>query len=251
MPQNKRKSSPISRQNPHYQDCYFSGDDGLEESLHVFVAGNEVVNRCLGCQEFHIGETGFGTGLNLLSTVLALVDHPQPLVLNWWSVEKYPLTPEQIREYLTPFSDLAELLPEHSLWWADLLEPLDHKGWHHGSGHYGQITLQAHLWFGDVLEFLGHLPARMDAWILDGHSPAVNPDMWSPAVFAGLAAASHPQADPGSAGATTFATYTAAGLVKRGLREAGFTVIRRPGHGRKRHMIQGTYTGTKLNPGAS
>ena len=34
------------------------------------------------------------------------------------------------------------------------------------------------------------------------------------------------------------ATYTAAGFVRRGLEEAGFTVKRVPGFGRKRHMTR-------------
>mgnify|MGYP003408646976 FL=1 len=37
----------------------------------------------------------------------------------------------------------------------------------------------------------------------------------------------------------TFATYTAAGHVRRALAEAGFTVSRQPGFGRKRHMSVG------------
>ena len=37
----------------------------------------------------------------------------------------------------------------------------------------------------------------------------------------------------------TFATYTAAGHVRQSLAEAGFTVTRRPGFGRKRHMTTG------------
>jgi tRNA U34 5-methylaminomethyl-2-thiouridine-forming methyltransferase MnmC len=37
----------------------------------------------------------------------------------------------------------------------------------------------------------------------------------------------------------TFATYTAAGHVRRALADAGFSVDRRPGHGRKRHMAVG------------
>jgi tRNA U34 5-methylaminomethyl-2-thiouridine-forming methyltransferase MnmC len=40
--------------------------------------------------------------------------------------------------------------------------------------------------------------------------------------------------------AGTFATYTAAGHVRRALAEAGFIVERRAGHGRKRHMTTGT-----------
>jgi tRNA U34 5-methylaminomethyl-2-thiouridine-forming methyltransferase MnmC len=37
----------------------------------------------------------------------------------------------------------------------------------------------------------------------------------------------------------TFATYTAAGHVRRALAEAGFAVERCPGFGRKRHMTVG------------
>jgi tRNA U34 5-methylaminomethyl-2-thiouridine-forming methyltransferase MnmC len=37
----------------------------------------------------------------------------------------------------------------------------------------------------------------------------------------------------------TFATYTAAGHVRRALSEAGFDVQRVPGFGRKRHMSVG------------
>jgi len=40
----------------------------------------------------------------------------------------------------------------------------------------------------------------------------------------------------------TFATYTAAGFVRRGLAAAGFTVARAPGYGRKRHMTRGVLT---------
>ena len=40
----------------------------------------------------------------------------------------------------------------------------------------------------------------------------------------------------------TFATYTAAGHVRRALADAGFTVTRQPGFGRKRHMSTGVLT---------
>lgn len=36
----------------------------------------------------------------------------------------------------------------------------------------------------------------------------------------------------------TAATYTAAGFVRRGLEDAGFTVTRTAGYGRKRHMTR-------------
>jgi tRNA U34 5-methylaminomethyl-2-thiouridine-forming methyltransferase MnmC len=55
--------------------------------------------------------------------------------------------------------------------------------------------------------------------------------MWSPALLAEVAA----HTAPGG----SFATYTAAGHVRAALQQAGFTVERRPGFGRKRHMTAG------------
>jgi tRNA U34 5-methylaminomethyl-2-thiouridine-forming methyltransferase MnmC len=43
----------------------------------------------------------------------------------------------------------------------------------------------------------------------------------------------------------SFATYTAAGHVRRALTEAGFTVVRQPGFGRKRHMTAGRLEGPR------
>jgi len=70
-----------------------------------------------------------------------------------------------------------------------------------------------------------------EAWFLDGFSPAKNPELWSDDLMAEVAA----HTAPGG----TFATYTAAGHVRRALEAAGFAVERRAGHGRKRHMTAG------------
>jgi two-component system cell cycle response regulator len=42
----------------------------------------------------------------------------------------------------------------------------------------------------------------------------------------------------------SFATYTAAGFVRRGLQAAGFQVERRAGYGHKRHMSRGRRAGS-------
>ena len=64
-------------------------------------------------------------------------------------------------------------------------------------------------------------------WLL----PAKNPELWEPDLMAQVAR----HTAPGG----TFATYTAAGHVRRALADAGFEVTRSPGFGRKRHMSQG------------
>ncbi len=76
---------------------------------------------------------------------------------------------------------------------------------------------------GDARETLLGWSGRADAWFLDGFSPAKNPELWAPDLLAEVARHSAPDG--------TFATYTAAGHVRRALSAAGFTVERRPGFG--------------------
>ncbi|MEM9737116.1 MAG: MnmC family methyltransferase, partial [Pseudomonadota bacterium] len=70
-----------------------------------------------------------------------------------------------------------------------------------------------------------------EAWFLDGFAPARNPELWEPDLLAEVARHTAPEG--------TFATYTAAGHVRRTLEAVGFAVERRPGFGRKRHMTAG------------
>ena len=52
-----------------FDDPYFSLADGLAETRHVFLAGNGLPARF--SDGFQIAETGFGTGLNLMATLIA------------------------------------------------------------------------------------------------------------------------------------------------------------------------------------
>jgi tRNA U34 5-methylaminomethyl-2-thiouridine-forming methyltransferase MnmC len=72
----------------------------------------------------------------------------------------------------------------------------------------------------------------VDAWYLDGFAPSRNPDMWSPTLLGRV----FDRTAPGG----TFATYAAAGWVRRNLQAAGFVVKRLAGHGSKREMLAGT-----------
>ena len=58
--------------------------------------------------------------------------------------------------------------------------------------------------------------------------------MWQPALFAQMARL--------STNSTTFATFTSAGVVKRGLQAAGFQVNKQTGFGKKREMLTGRFT---------
>ena len=51
-----------------FDDPYFSLQDGLAETRHVFLNGNGLPGRF--CDGFRVAELGFGTGLNLLATLI-------------------------------------------------------------------------------------------------------------------------------------------------------------------------------------
>jgi tRNA U34 5-methylaminomethyl-2-thiouridine-forming methyltransferase MnmC len=202
---------PVSRQ---FDDPYFSLAGGLEETRHVYLSGNALPGRFR--DGFHIAELGFGTGLNLLATVLS---HRGPGQVTYTSFEAFPMPAPDMARALQAFPELA-----------DIAEPLLRK-WAEGATvlHFPHLT--ARIILGDARATLPAWDGRADAWYLDGFSPAKNPELWSPDLMAEVAR----HTAPGG----TFATYTAAGHVRQALTEAGFNVTRQPGYGRKRHMTTG------------
>lgn len=206
-----------------FDDIYFSTQDGLAETQHTFLDGNDLPARWTGRKRFCVCETGFGTGLNMLAA-WALFEETakEGQYLDLVSIEKYPLSISEMRQALAPWNFGARL--------ERLLDnyPIRVRGFH-------RIDLSPRtsltLIFDDVLAALTQLDAQVDAWFLDGFAPAKNPEMWSDAVFAQMARLSNKEA--------TFATFTAAGEVRRGLMAAGFNVEKRKGYGHKRDMIAG------------
>jgi tRNA U34 5-methylaminomethyl-2-thiouridine-forming methyltransferase MnmC len=198
-----------------FDDPYFSLTDGLAETRHVFLAGNDLPARLR--PGFHIAELGFGTGLNLLATRIAAEGAAGPI--RYTSFEAFPLTADQIARALVAFPE-AQAVAEPFL-----------AAWGAGERRFSLGPLEVEVILGDARETLPRWDGRVDAWYLDGFSPARNPELWSEAMMAEVAA----HTVPGG----SFATYTAAGHVRRALAAAGFAVERRAGHGRKRHMTVG------------
>ncbi len=228
-----------------FGDVYFSDDNGLHESRHVFLHHNGLPERWPAHDKplFVIGETGFGTGLNFLAVWQAFRAHlaGNPVAgarrLHFVSFEKYPLEHADMARALAAWPELA---PEAEQLLAQY--PLPLPGCHRLLLGEGRVSLD--LWFGDIHDTLGELwqPAGglMDAWFLDGFAPSKNPDMWTQPLFEGLARL----ARPGS----TLATFTAAGFVRRGLNAAGFHMQRVKGYGRKWEMLAGRREGPPLPP---
>ena len=216
--------------------------DGLAETQHVFIAGNNIPERfrelttATPDHVFTVGELGFGTGLNILALWQAWHQRGHNRGhLHAFSIEGFPLDH-------TAFSLAQSRI--HARWPAlappgALLEqqypPLT-PGVH--SVRLGEnFTLTLAL--GQAEHCLENAYLKADAWFLDGFSPAQNPDMWSEKVMAHIARLSKPDA--------TVATFTVAGAVRRHLIAAGFSVEKTPGFGRKREMLKGTFMKSSTN----
>ncbi len=200
-----------------FDDPYFSLGGGLAETQHVFLGGNDLPARFQ--PGFHVAELGFGTGLNLLATLIAWRAAKVPGVLRYTSFEAFPMTADDMARALGAFPEaLAVAGPMLDQWAA-------------GQTDITLPDLEAEIIIGDAGETLDAWRGFADAWYLDGFSPAKNPELWTEALM--RAVANHTKADG------TFATYTAAGHVRRSLSDAGFAVERRAGFGRKRHMSVG------------
>ena len=207
----------------------------------MFLEGNQLWERWVNYQEAHfvIAETGFGTGLNFFAVTTLFREfrqkHPDsPLKrLYFTSFEKYPLPLDALQQahlaYLQ-FSHLAQHLQQN---W---LNPI--QGCYRF--HFDETTLD--LWFGDVAENLpqlgDYMNGKIDAWFLDGFAPNKNPDMWNEQLYQQMFRFTKPQG--------TFATFTAASAVRKGLENAGFNMTKRKGFGKKRECLSGQKTYEKL-----
>ena len=200
-----------------FDDPYFSLGGGLAETRHVFLDGNALPSRFR--PGFHVAELGFGTGLNLVATLIAWRAAGISGTLHYTSFEAYPMTADDMARALGAFPEtLAVAGPVLDQWAA-------------GITNITLPDLQAKIIIGDAGVTLNAWNGAADAWYLDGFSPAKNPDLWTDALMHSVAKHTNTEG--------TFATYTAAGHVRRSLSDAGFAVERRTGFGQKRHMSVG------------
>ena len=237
----------------HYDDIYHSAAGAWGQSHHVFLQGNQLPNRWAGRAQFTILETGFGLGINFLSTWAAwCADLNRPAQLHFISIEKHPLQQADLRQALERC--LASLAKE------DLRHKLARQLWQHwpvltpglhqlclteslvpGPGlttaastdtstSY-RVTLTLAL--GDIATLLPNLHMGVDAFYLDGFAPKKNPHMWTDKVCKTLARYARDGA--------TLATYTCAAQVRQSLHSAGFVVSKQRGFGDKRDMLVGHF----------
>ncbi len=201
-----------------FDDPYFSRQDGLAEATHVFLDGNDLPDRFAGAKAFTIAELGFGTGLNFLAATSLWNRTAAPGArLSFVSFEMFPMRAADMARALAPWPEVSDLATALCTAW-----PAEHIALPGADlvVHRGDARTAVPAWTGAA-----------DAWFLDGFAPARNPEMWGQILLTAV----HGHTRPGG----SFATYAAAGHVRRSLAAAGFNITRAPGHGRKREMLKG------------
>ena len=213
-----------------FDDVYFSAHDGFAETQHVFLNGNHLPQAWQGKDNFIIAETGFGTGLNFLAAWDLFEKNARAAqTLRFVSVEKYPLHVDEIAEALSPWRDVfADKLDIFLKAMAQAQTQTQTQ-----ERVFAQVTPNVSLdvSIGDANDILPQWDMVVDCWFLDGFKPSANPQMWTQLIFDHMFRLTKING--------TFATFTAAGFVKRGLHNSGFSVQKIPGFGRKREMLIG------------
>ncbi|PJZ48316.1 bifunctional tRNA (5-methylaminomethyl-2-thiouridine)(34)-methyltransferase MnmD/FAD-dependent 5-carboxymethylaminomethyl-2-thiouridine(34) oxidoreductase MnmC [Leptospira saintgironsiae] len=225
----KENGTPVSRE---FNDIYFSPENGLEETKHVFLKGNRLEERLSSPEIQHIFsilELGFGTGLNFFAAWQLwrnCKSKSNARILRFTSFEKYPLEKDDILKAISAFPELSELL-ELFLEKYKLLVP--------GCNTFlfEKENLILDLWIGDATQLLLETSGKFDTFFLDGFAPSKNPDLWGENISIQLKRLSNKNA--------SFATFTVARSVKDCLSGAGFSLSKIPGYGRKREMLIGVY----------
>ena len=178
---------------------------------------------------FAILETGFGAGLNFLTTWAAWRDDPaRPHRLHFLSVEKHPFQADDLMRLHAQWPEFAALSKELQANWPALM-----PGFHRIALDGGRVQLT--LMLGDAADCLPQLEAGVDAFYLDGFAPDCNAELWQPGLFDMLARLANPGA--------MAATYTVAAPVRQRLAQAGFVCDKRAGYGRKRHCLAARFAG--------
>lgn len=224
---------PVSE---NFGDVYFSRDNGLAESQHVFIKGNNLPERLVqlkNYETFTVGELGFGTGLNVLAVwqlwcALRENGNNPHARLHIITTEKFPLTHTDVTRALASWQELAAFSQKLTAQYPPLI-----AGCHRLDFPDDNVSID--LWLGDAADSLANVSSysAVDAWFLDGFAPKCNEQLWADAVLDQIQRLSNV--------GSTAATFSVAGIIKRGLTERGFEIAKVKGFGKKREMLTASF----------
>ncbi|WP_106915987.1 tRNA (5-methylaminomethyl-2-thiouridine)(34)-methyltransferase MnmD [Chryseobacterium aurantiacum] len=196
---------------------YHSHHGALQEAEHVFIKnGLNLINDC----EINILELGFGTGLNVLVTINEYLKTDKNHVINYFSLEKYPINESEVKDlaYFELFDnpELKNIYQKIHL--ADWEKPVEIIS--------GFNLKKIECDFFDLKDI--DLP-KINLVYFDCFGARVQPDLWEKPLFEMV---SDKMAING-----LLTTYSSKGSVRRILQELNFNVEKKQGPPGKREMI--------------
>jgi tRNA U34 5-methylaminomethyl-2-thiouridine-forming methyltransferase MnmC len=209
---------------------YHSLHGAIQESQHVFIEAGlrYIYGHLINDGILNVFEMGFGTGLNALLTLIEAGKKQQKIYYE--TIELFPLEPRQINTL-----NYCEQLGEPGL--QKIFEQL------HGCEWNREIEITRYFTFRKMnttlLKFSGN--KLFNLLYFDAFAPAVQPELWTEAVFSGL----YRQTEINGA----LLTYCSKTIVRKAMETAGFVITKIPGPHGKRDMIRATKTaGFKNRP---
>ena len=201
---------------PELDEHYHSVKGAHTESLHVYIKEGLLHRASLSnsteskatysnneSQTLRVLEIGYGTGLNASLTAEILAQHPG-LMVEYFSLELYPLSLEVIEEYANKTNNA-------------MMKRLADAPWNQSQG----ITPNFNITKIHDNFLTAPLPTGIDVVYFDAFAPEKQPEMWSEENFRRIYEAMNP------GGVLT--TYCAKGAIRRMLAAIGFTPERIPG----------------------
>ncbi|NQY88068.1 MAG: bifunctional tRNA (5-methylaminomethyl-2-thiouridine)(34)-methyltransferase MnmD/FAD-dependent 5-carboxymethylaminomethyl-2-thiouridine(34) oxidoreductase MnmC [Colwellia sp.] len=231
--------TPYSEQ---FNEIYFDSKSGYQKNKKIFIHGNNISNRLQQSNDsFMIAETGFGTGLNFLLTLQSYqelqVNFPNKNFgkLTFISIEKFPLSKAQLAKSLKALPQLRVFTELLLAQYPELESNKEQVTELNASFFDGKVSLK--IIIDDAAQGLSKIKTNnmglVDAWYLDGFSPAKNPAMWSKQVFSEIGRLSKDQA--------SIATFTVADFVKIHLQKIGYSVEKKSYNGDREQILTGIF----------
>ena len=207
-----------------YKDIYFDKYNGIKETQHNFLKANNLASRFKKSNKFIISELGFGTGLSFLLTLKLWKETKKPNAkLIFISFESAPLTKIELKQVYKCVKGLKTLS-------SQLIKKLPsiYQSTHRLFFESENVEL---ILIYDDFNNLKNFNFKADAWFLDGFAPQKNTSAWNSKLFEQIYLTTKYQG--------TFSTFTAAGHVRRGLSNSGFSVSKVVGFGNKKESLIG------------
>lgn len=201
-----------------WDECYHSKFGAIQEAQHVFIKnGLSLFENC----SISILEIGFGTGLNAFITFLESKKINQ--TIDYIGVEAYPVAFEEVRL----MNYISELNAKNE---SAIFDKMHECNWEE------PIILREDFLFTKRKQFFADIDdfEKFDLIYFDAFGFDVQPELWSTEIFRKMYNALKPKG--------ILVTYAARGVVKRSMKEVGFTVEKLEGPPGKREMFRARKT---------